>query len=293
MLLTAPQIFVLAPLAGLLAVSRPRSFRAWGWLAASSGGVVAWLLQQDGLFRESLTAWAVLVAGAFVIVSLLPSQRLLSRCVLAVVLGSIGLFVVGIWHGVSWRGLELLAARDLTATFAEQARSLEAQADGWSSGVQVFRALEAESRGLAALLPGTLALVAMTGLALAWRWHQVVADAPLAPEGERFAAFTFEDGWVWVLVIALATVLVSAPGSAPATLGANTLLLVSGLYAARGLAIARWALQRAPLPVVIALALVGLALFVFTLSGLMVLGVADTWLDARRQAPASLSGKDE
>lgn len=289
-LLTAPQIFVLAPLAGLLAVSRPRSFRAWGWLAASGGGVAAWLLQPDGLFRESLTAWAVLVAGAFVVLSLLPPQRLLSRSVLAVVLGSVGLFLLGIGHGITWRGLELLAARDLAAMFAEQARTLEAQVDGWSAGAQLFRALQAESRSLAALLPGALVLLALAGLGLAWRWHQVVADAPLPPPGERFAAFTFGDGWVWVLVVALATVLVSVPASAPATLGANALLVMSGLYAARGLAIVRWALQQAPLPMIIALGLVGLALFVFTLSGLMVLGVADTWLDARRLAPASLSG---
>jgi lipoprotein signal peptidase len=285
-------IFVLAPLAGLLAASRPRSFRAAGWLGVSLAGVVVWSLQAQGLLDEAITAWAILVSGAFVCLALVRPMSLLRRASLALVLGTLAAGALGIVYDVSWRGLEVMAARDMAAGFADKARQLDEQGDGYAAAVELFRLLESQSRAMAAMLPATYVLGMLGALAMAWRWHEVIADEPLEPASRPFAEFRFADHWIWVLIGALALALVGPVTGPVAALATNVLLVVLALYGARGLAILRQVLAGMSPPLVVLLGLVGLVLLIFTLSGLLVLGVADTWLDLRRMASDPNSRKD-
>ncbi len=73
-----PPLFVLGPLAGLLAASRPTTLREWAWI----GAAVLWLLtsavRPGGLATEILSAWALFLTGAFVVCMLVGDRRL--RC---------------------------------------------------------------------------------------------------------------------------------------------------------------------------------------------------------------------
>lgn len=124
----------------------------------------------------------------------------------------------------------------------------------------------------------------MAALALAEFFRRKVGgltDSSLSPIRE----FRFNDHWVWVWIAGLALVVVPA-GAALHRVGANAALLLGTLYALRGLG------------VVLALAgglsvgaglLLGLAAIVLApllwvaLTGILLLGVSDTWLDLRRR----------
>jgi hypothetical protein len=69
--------------------------------------------------------------------------------------------------------------------------------------------------------------------------------------------------------------------------GANLLLVSAALYAMRGLAVFSAGSKRVPGIVLATLSVVALFLFPFVLSGLTLLGLADTWLDFRRRLAAS------
>ena len=72
--------------------------------------------------------------------------------------------------------------------------------------------------------------------------------------------------------------------------GANLLLVWGGLYAARGLAVFSAGSARVPTPVVATLAFISLFLLPFVVGGLLLLGLADTWLDFRRRLATPSTG---
>src|SRR4029077_6462489 len=69
-LLLAPPAFLLGPLAGVLVVSPPSTFREWAWLGVSAAWLGTWLAPSGDVVEQLLRAAGVLVAGAFVTVSL-------------------------------------------------------------------------------------------------------------------------------------------------------------------------------------------------------------------------------
>jgi hypothetical protein len=93
---------------------------------------------------------------------------------------------------------------------------------------------------------------------------------------------------VWGWVAALALYLFGAGGWQAG--GANLLLVWAGLYVARGLAVFSAGSTRVPGGVVATLAVVSMFLLPFVVSGLMLLGLADTWLDFRRRLATPSTG---
>jgi hypothetical protein len=74
------------------------------------------------------------------------------------------------------------------------------------------------------------------------------------------------------------------------TLATNVLVVMFSLYALRGAAIFRASTGR-PSAVGVALySVLAILMFAFVASGLMVLGLADTWLDFRRRLAAPTGG---
>ncbi|MGH7532404.1 MAG: DUF2232 domain-containing protein, partial [Gemmatimonadales bacterium] len=134
-------------------------------------------------------------------------------------------------------------------------------------------------------------ILGASGLDLAWRWYHRIAAAPLGVPPRPFAEFRFSDHLVWILVAAFATVLAQSSGFLAASVGpANVLLVMSVLYAARGLAVMWPALRKLPGITRAALAVMAVILLVFVVAGLFGIGLADTWVDFRRRKAAAQGG---
>ncbi len=127
--------------------------------------------------------------------------------------------------------------------------------------------------------PALLFLSAMIGAWLAWIWYYRVAHAPAGRPPRPFRDFTFNDHYIWAVVVAGAVALL---GRAPTMQLAsyNALLVLFVWYCARGLAIVLTMLHAAPLLLKATLFIIGLVVLPF---GCVALGLADTWLDFRRR----------
>ena len=93
------------------------------------------------------------------------------------------------------------------------------------------------------LYPGLLAIAAIAGLRLAWAWYHRLALRPLGLPPAPFRAFGFSDQLIWGWVAALALTLLARCPTPWRLLGANLLLVLGVLYAARGLAVVRGAVE--------------------------------------------------
>lgn len=284
-LVLTPRLFVIAPLAGLLAAARPLSGRArfFAGLAAvlAAMGVAA----ASGLLDQLIAAWAVLTAGAFAVLGWRGTVRAtFDRALAAVAIGAICTSALAALQGVTWAGLERYASRQLA-----DALSTMLQASGGDpQAVLALAPLQSQVSLLAALLPAQLVLGQLLGCVLAWRWHEWTADQPMGPPAGRLADFRCSEGWVWVVIVALAAVLFGATGAVWSG-AANALLVAAALFVVRGAAVVRSRLP--PLgALAIVLYIVAVALLaVFVLAALLALGLADNWYDFRRRTPGSSS----
>jgi hypothetical protein len=147
----------------------------------------------------------------------------------------------------------------------------------------------------AAFYPALLALTAIGGMAIAWRCYHRIARAPIGSEGGPFGAFRFSDQAVWLLVAGLAVVLLPRTtltlfGAPITTWAANLLVVMAALYVARGLAVFATASRRTPRRVVAVLGIVAVFLWPFAAGGLVLLGLADSWIDFRRRLESPPTG---
>lgn len=294
-ILFAP-VFVLGPLAGLLLVSRPASLREVWWLAAAAAWLGLRLPYEGALPEQFARAGGVLVAGAFVSLVLAAPGRWFPRAIGAV---SVGAAVLAGWcwnFGIRWEQL-------VTATAGEWRRSLSvwtmavregaptASPDAAAETGRLMGEVQATMTAWAPLYPALLALLALGGLAVAWGWYHRIAVRPLGRPIGPLAGFTFSDHFVWGVVAALA--LLVAPGVPPLQdVGRNLLLVLTALYAVRGLGVFTALVRRVPGPVLVAVALAALFFFPFVASGLAIFGLADTWLDFRRRQTPPISGAE-
>ena len=285
-LLVAPPVFLLGPLVGLLLVSRPASWREWVWLVGLVAWSAIWLEQAGGLGGQLIRAAAVLVSGAYVALTLWRPSNRLGQAVAATALAA-GALAAWMQHlGIAPGSVRRAIEADLGA----YARLLQTQVADAASR-ELLQEFTRAGGTVAQLYPGLLALGAIGGLRLAWAWYHRIAARPLGPAPLPFVAFAFSDQMVWGWVAALSLYLFGADGWHMA--GANLLLVWAVLYAVRGLAVFSAGSARVPAPVVATLALVAVFLLPFVAGGLLLLGVADTWLDFRRRlATPSTGGLD-
>jgi len=289
--LFAPGSFVLGPLAGLLLVARPVSRLAWGWLAIAVLWTAGWLARTDELTGQFARAFVVVLIGAWLVLLVIRPGRAVQRSLLAV---GVALAVTFGWLvalGFQWGDLEAAAARALSDVLLTQAHAIEKLGGGSDLGATMLD-VAGQARAMARLFPAGIALAALAGLALAWRGHFWLSSRPLGPVPAPFSAFTFSDQVIWLLVAALALVLIPAdPWLEPVQqLGTNLLLVVTALYVVRGAAVLRATAGRISTPFALVAFLVAVLMFVFVAGGLSLLGVADTWLDFRRRAAPANGG---
>jgi hypothetical protein len=277
-----PPLFVLGPLAGLLVASRPATLREWAWIGAAGLWLLVTLGQPGGLAAQMMQAWALFVTAAFVVVMLPGRRKLVPGALLATVFG-FGAATAWAWLlGSRWQDIQLAVAH----TGWEFCRQLLAQSNLGADSLEAARTyVDAIADGvgvMAELFPGVLVLAALPGLALAWAWYHRLSGNPSGEPGEGFAEFRFTDHLVWLVVVSVAAFVLPLPPEVAGVVG-NVALVASGLYAARGIAVAWRTLQ--PLPrALLAILMIGVLIVLpVALGGFFALGLADTWVDFRRR----------
>ncbi len=293
--LTAPALFVLGPLAGLLLVARPVSRRAALWFGATAAWSAWWVAQPGGLGTRFVAAFGLALSGAAMVSLGLFPARPFRQAWVALALATA---VTAGWclvFGIGWGHLTSAAASALGDAFRAQADAITAL--GGSAGDETAAALRqmaGQARAVVAYLPAALAISALAGLALAWRGQQWIAPAPLGGPPRPFAAFTFSDQAVWAVVLPVAALVIPGTGAVPGLRvgAANVLAVAVACYAVRGLAVLRAGAGagRVPAASIALFAALVLFMFPFVASGLTVMGLADTWLDFRRRLAAPTTG---
>jgi len=290
-----PPVFALAPLAALLLVSRPGTGREWFWVLAGGLVLALSLAAGTGLAAGFVRAVGVFGAGAFVGLSLWrPDSPLFRRAARSAAAGLVTALVWSSLLGVGWGDVERSIARDMRELLLGQARVAEARSLGEGLAA-TLRQMADGAPASAAFYPALLALTAMAGMAIGWRCYHRIARAPLGSDGGPFSGFRFSDQAVWLLVAGLAVLLLPPTGlmlfGAPAvTWAGNLLAVMAALYVARGLAIFASASRRAPRRVVAVLGVVAVFLWPFAAGGLVLLGLADSWIDFRRRLESPPTG---
>jgi hypothetical protein len=284
-LLFAPPVFVFGPLAGLLLLSRPGTVREWIWLLAAAAWSLLWLQEVGGLGAQVIRAGAVLLCGTFLALTLWRPSNGVGRALAATAGAGAALVLWMRGLGIGWPQLVSGVDRDLAAYQA----ALSDQWRGAGAPQELIDRASAVMHSVSQVYPGMLAIAAIAGLRLAWAWYHRLAVRPLGSPPAPFRSFGFNDQlvWGWVAAVALALLPVPDPWR---LLGANLLLVLGALYAARGLAVVATQSRGVAGPVAAVLVLISLFLLPFVVGGLTLLGLADTWLDFRRRLTTPATG---
>jgi hypothetical protein len=250
------------------------------------------LLRPAGLAAQILSAWALFLTGAFVVLMQSGRRQLVSGALLGAGCSLAASAAWAWWLGTRWEQIQFT----VTHMGWEFRRELLAQADldqeRMASARIVLDALTDGFRVMAHLFPAVLILISLPGLALAWAWYHRLARRPVGPGPEPFASFRFSDQLIWLVVGCVALFVLPVPESIRG-LTDNLAVVTGGLYAARGAAIIWGNIETFPL-LVLAVILVGVVIILpVALGGCFALGLADTWVDFRRRFPgADIQGSD-
>jgi hypothetical protein len=271
-----PAVLIAVPLLVLLGAHGLRG------VAPMAGFVLATVVvaagARDGIWYTE-RAWAVLIGGGFLALTMAAPRSSISSRALVAVAGSLAI-AGGILalRADAWAAIDSAVSVGARASVDEMIARLSALA-GEAPAPQVVTALERAAETQAALFPAMIAIASMSALAVAW-WIRT----RLVGEGDQGLAplrdFRFNDHMVWLLIAGLLLLFVQW-GEAFARLGSNALVFMAALYMLRGAAVFVF-LSGGLSMLGYALMLVGLlvAAPVF-MSMAMLIGVGDTWLDLR------------
>ncbi len=292
----SPLLF-LVPLAGLLLVTGPASRREWLALLGTAGLSILWLAWSGGIADQVANATAILMTGGFVVLSAAGPRPAFTRAAWAVILAVLAVTAWCLVWGIAWHDIELALTRQWWATcrqLAEASRLTSGQDPG-----DFLNRLADAGQPLARLFPARLVVSGILGLVLASTWHERIAGRPFGRPAGALGNFRFTDHLVWVLIVAVAIMLLpnvhllqSLADRSPVAdvllytvaywqpVASNVLLVCTALYAARGAAV----LSRfvSPGPAIVLLVIATIFLLPFALIGLATVGLADTWLNFRR-----------
>ena len=285
-ILPFPPLLLFGPLAGLLAVSRPGTIREWLWLglAALVTGL-ALVAAPSAMTQEVSLAYAAVFTGAFVALLVWQGGPVLRQAAAAAILAALAVGVGCAVLGITWSGL--------TGAFRDQLQlSLAAVIDESTLPAEQAAAAREVVDLIARIFPGLAVLGAMVGGTLAAAVGHRIATRPASPAPGRFRDFRFNDHLIWGALATFGVFLLPLPAPWGEILG-NLMVIWTGLYLTRGVAIASDVM--APWPVVprVALFLSAVLLLRYALGVLLLAGVADTWIDIRRAVRPSPSGGSE
>jgi hypothetical protein len=260
--------------------------------------VLAAGLGTAGLFTPEVEiGWALLkaftlgIAVAFGLLSLRGRLRVLTRSALSLTITILVLAGWCLYRGIGWTSIQ----GSFTTVMREAYRRLPELSSDPATQQQIrdLIAPALESVGtIARVLPGTVTLVALMGLALAALWQHRIARAPRGLPPAPFRAFRFNDHLIWGAIFTLTLMLLPLPPNGR-TVAANLLVIWAGLYAARGLAVVSALLASAPLLFKVLVVILAVVVNPLALGGCLAIGLADTWLNIRGrllpQAPEGAS----
>jgi len=271
-----PAVLIAVPLLLLLAAN---GFRGVGPVAgAVLASVVVAVGSRDGIWYAE-RAWAVLIGGGFLAITLVvPAWSLPSRALGAVTgAAAIAAGILAV-RTDAWAALDSAIMVGVRASSDQALATLQALS-GEGPSPQVIEAMERLAATQAAVFPAMIGIASMAALGVAW-WVRTrlvgEGDQGLGPLRE----FRFNDHLVWLLIGGLLLLFVQW-GDAFARLGSNAIVFMAALYMLRGAAV--FVFLSGGLSVLgYALMLVGLIVAAPVFMSMAVLiGVGDTWLDLR------------
>lgn len=280
----SPLVLVCVPVAVLLLAFHGRSLVAVGLaglllaLAFTGAGSATPLWYAE-------RAWALLLAGGFVLATLaLPERGVVPRSIAAllVAFGSVGVLAVA--------GASALAEVDWWVE-SRLASSAHLAYDWLGSAALegVGGTIREVVRLQTVLYPALLGLASVGVLALAW---YVVTRLRGSAEGlAPLREFRFSDQLVWVLVAGLLLFLLPA-GELTARLGENAMAFMGGLYLLRGIAVLVWlgAFLVTSAWAALLWGAVAVLFYPVVAGAALIVGLGDTWLDLRKRLRAALDG---
>lgn len=287
-LIAAPPLFLLGPLALLLLFSRPKTPREWFWIAVTAAGagyVIADVVSHPTTDNLIITALALFLTAAFLICChAFPTWSPVARA-----LGSLAIAATAL---IAWGTKAGLSMTEIDSQVETALRAMVPQVLGPGTPAAQVNAAVAAIPIMIQLAPGLIAFQALVGLGLAWRWHHRIATNPLPPPSGPFTLFRFGDQLIWGAIFTLGLVLLPL-GPAANRLAQVALVVWTGLYATRGLAVtaaatARWSILGRLL--VTGLAFLAMPVAIGTL---ITLGLADVWIDFRRRAAGPPFGEED
>ena len=277
LLLPFPALFLLGPLGGLLALARPRTLRQWISLALVVLLAAMAATASIGLGQQVMLAGGAVFTGAFLGLLVWRPGAPFRLAVLAAIV-AMGLVAAGCaWAGLGWADVR-------SAVDQQWQEGLTLLLSGAPVASQQETAMREAIRLMAGVYPGLAFLGAVAGGTLATALATLPDRGPVTIAPGPFTGFRFNDHLIWGALGSLALVLL--PLAAPWTDLANSLLVVwVGLYSARGAAIWLGRAMSWPVPLRVALFLSAVLLLPYALGGLLILGLADTWIAFRRELP--------
>lgn len=276
----SPLVLVFVPLAVFLLAYHFRNPVAVGVAAlvllAAFGGVP----EDPSPVWYAERAWALLVAGGFIVAGVLrPSAGVLVRSLagIGVGIGAVGVSSAlrpGLISSVDWWvETQMSRVADEATTWLGQG------SEGWTGlGAAVREVIEVQ----VLLYPALLALATLAALAVGW----YVVDR-LSGAGEALGPlreFRFRDELVWLLIAGLLLFLLPV-GEVAERLGENVMAFMGGLYLLRGVAVLLWVGAALVTSGWIAALWAAAALLFYpvVVGAALLMGLTDTWLDLRER----------
>jgi hypothetical protein len=230
--------------------------------------------------------WAVLVGGWFVAATLRwPDHSLTARSMRAVGGAAFTALAYFLTQPGSWGVLDFAVGERMRFSVDTTLEALRLLQGGENLAPALVQAVVATSEWQHALFPGLLGLASLAALGLAW-WMYTRAGlgqrGALAPLTE----FRFNDHYVWVFIGGL-LLIVSGSGETLTRTGSNAVVFMGGLYALRGMAVVLFVNGGLTIFSAILTALALLFLAPVLVTGAVLIGLGDTWLDVRSRVARS------
>ena len=274
-----PGVVIGVPLALLLAA------RGFGNLLATSVVALVILIVAggqgglaDGLWYAE-RAWAVLLGGWFLAITLLvPSWRLTSRALAAAAGSALVAGAVFAVRSGSWGLLDGAVTRSLQLEIEATMDALSIIGGAAAVSPEMVEAAQSVAAARAVIFPALLGIESLAALAVAW-WARARLLGEREPGLAPLRDFRFNDHLVWVLVIGL--MLVVTQSAALTRVGSNAVFFMGALYALRGAAVYLFVSGGVSLFGSFVLAMLLVFVPTVLVGAAALLGIGDTWLDLR------------